>query len=85
MKNTFPIIEKAYLVGTHHYCFRAGTPSEIIKVVVGTPDKKSSPRICYEVEYSDGIKDYVPISEVGINYEIITFKDIIKGKFKKNN
>lgn len=70
--------EKVYLIGTHHYCFRHGIPSEIIGVVMGKPDKNSKPRLAYKVEFSDGVVDFVPVSEIDINYKIVTFTDILK-------
>lgn len=75
-------IEKAYIVGTHHYCFRAGEPSEIVGVVISTPDK-SEPRLAYKVLYSDGAEDFIAVSDVGVNYEIISWWDIIKSKIPK--
>ena len=81
MKKEFPKKEKVYLVGTHHYCFREGEPSEIIGVKMGQPDKKAKPRLVYEVEYSDGMIDEVCVSEIGINYKIISFDEIKSGIF----
>ena len=83
MKTEFPRKEKVYLVGTHHYCFRAGEPSEIIGVKMGQPDEASKPRLVYEVEFSDGVVDEVCVSEIGMNYQIITFADVKSGKFDK--
>lgn len=81
MKKEFPKKETVYLVGTHHYCFREGEPSEIIGVKMGQPDKKAKPRLVYEVEYSDGMIDEVCVSEIGINYKILSFGDIKSGIF----
>jgi len=83
-KIIYPIKEKVYLVGTHHYCFRHGEPSEIIGVVMCKSDNHSKSILVYEVEYSDGVKDLVPVSEIGINYQITTFYEICTGKFKQH-
>jgi hypothetical protein len=83
MKQEFPRKEKVYVASTHHYCFRRGEPSEIVGVKMGQPDKKSKPRLVYEVEYSDGVRDEICVSEIGINYQILTFADVKSGKFHK--
>ena len=82
-KIIYPTKEKVYLVGTHHYCFRAGEPAEVIGVIMGKPSADAEPRLAYEVEYSDGITDLVPVSEIGLNYQIITFAEVRSGKFNK--
>ncbi len=79
----YPIKEKAFIVGIDYHCYRAGTPAEIIGVFMGKPDRRLEPRLVYEVEYSDGIRDFVCVSEVGNIYKIITLQDIIKGKIPK--
>ena len=83
MEQKFPKKEKVYVVGTHHYCFRAGEPSEIVGVKMGQPDEKSKLRLVYEVEYSDGFIDEICVSEIGMNYQILTFADVKSGKFHK--
>lgn len=83
-KQEYPKMEKVYVVGTHHYCFRAGEPSLIVGVKMGKPDEKSEPRLVYEVEYSDGAKDQICASEVGNIYKILTFADIKSGKYDKD-
>lgn len=75
-------IEKAYIVGIHHYCFRSGQPAEIVGVVIGTPGGLE-PRLAYKVLYSDGVEDYVVVADIDVNYKIITFWDIINGKIPK--
>jgi len=79
----YPRLEKCYIVGTDLHCFRTNEPAEIIGIFMGEPDKKSKPRLVYKVLYSDGVEDFIPVSEVGGFYEIITFVDIINGKIPK--
>ncbi|MEI6057695.1 MAG: hypothetical protein WCQ60_01845 [bacterium] len=55
--------EKAFLVGIHPYAFRPGTPAEIIGVYFATP-KGHKTRPCYRIRFSDGKKDWVPLSEI---------------------
>jgi len=79
-QSPYPQKEKCYIVGTDLHCYRCGEPSEIIGVFMGKPDVKSEPRLVYKVLFSDGIEDYIPVSEIGYAYTLITWHDIIKGK-----
>lgn len=81
MKQEYPKKEKVYVVATHHCCFRVGEPSEIIGVKMGQSGEKSKPRLVYEVEYSDGVRDEICVSEIGMNYQLLTFTDVKSGKF----
>ena len=69
--------EDVYLVATNKNLFRAGIPAKIIKVVMVTQGNELSPRLCYQVRFSDGKKDWVPISDWGNSYKIITFSEIL--------
>lgn len=71
------MIEKVYYVNNHRYGYRGNEPAEIIGVKMYTPEGKT-PRLCYEVEYSDGTRDYRVVDEEE-HYHIITFNDIING------
>lgn len=69
--------QKCYLIGLHSACFRFGEISEIIGVAMVTPDSKKTDRLAYKIVFFDGVEDYVPISEVGVNYQIITVRQVI--------
>lgn len=71
--------EKAYLIGTHAYSFRSGEPAEIIgiKLVESAPGLKLLKwRLCYEIEFSDGQRDYQPIKDES-NYKIVKLSDLL--------
>ena len=69
--------EDVYLVNTHRYLYRPGTPARIIGIDMCTPGDKS-PRLCYHILYADGQDDWVPIKDKKL-YKIITFRDILNG------
>ena len=73
--------ESVYLVGTHRYSFRAGEIAKIIGVKIVTPDNLK-PRLCYHVEYADGVQDFVQIYN-NCDFEIITQNDIINKNVPK--
>ncbi len=77
----YPIYEKAYLVGINPYCYRSGEPSEIIDVIIYTPKHNSPQRLCYKIKFFDGAIDYIPSTEVGHNYKIITFANLVSGEY----
>lgn len=79
----YPVKEKVFAVGIHRYMFRAGKPAEIKGFKMVKPNEKSESRLCYEVEFSDGYKDWFPISEVDKTFKIITFENILKGEIPK--
>lgn len=69
--------QKAFLVGTHRYTFRAGKPAEIIGIVFATPlGHKTRP--VYRIRFSDGHTDCVPLSDVHVNphHKIISEADV---------
>lgn len=76
-------VEKAFLVGIHRYCFRAGEPSEIIGVKMTRKSVVEDFRLCYLIEFYDGTQDYVPVSEVGTHWKVISFRDIFEGEIPK--
>lgn len=53
----------AYLIGTHPYSFRSGSPAEIVAVVFVTPPNASDMRACYHIRFNDGVEDFVPVSD----------------------
>jgi hypothetical protein len=76
----YPTKEKCYLVGVHRYCFRAGVPAEITGVKMCQPSVMADYRFGYEIEFSDGKTDIVPVSEIGIHWKMITFLEILNGE-----
>jgi hypothetical protein len=57
------LTQKCYLVGVHRYSFRAGEPAEIIGVKFAKPTGYEW-RLAYEVEFIDGIRDFVAFSDL---------------------
>jgi hypothetical protein len=77
-------MEKCYAVGIHRYCFRAGELSLVIGIGFAWIKRGIKEwRLVYEIEFSDGEKDTIPVSEVGIHWKLIKFSDIINGKIPK--
>lgn len=70
--------EKVFLVGIHRNSFRAGEPAEIIGLKMCQPSEMAEPRLCYEVEFGDGVIDYVPLSD-NLNFDIISWNNLING------
>jgi hypothetical protein len=70
--------EQLFLVPIHRYGFRAGEPAAILGTQKITPHGLPT-RLCYEVEFPDGTKDFVPIKDGG-NFRIISASDILSGK-----
>lgn len=70
--------QKAYLVGTHRYSFRAGQPAEIIGVQFVTP-MHAAPRPCYHIQFEDGQQDFVALSECH-RFAIISEYDVRQGR-----
>ena len=88
IENYKQIMEDCYVVGVHRYCFRAGTPAKVIGVKfinfrhqdnTAIDTIRYERRLVYEIEYSDGQRDSIPVMEININYKLITFDDIILG------
>ena len=60
------------LVGVHRYAFRTGKTSKIIGVKMVTP-QGLEPRLCYHIQFADGVEDFVPISSVDCgDFEFVT-------------
>ena len=57
-----------YITGVHRHCFRDGEPARIIGVV-GWNDVNYGWRPCYHVEYGDGFRYLIPISDY-CNYKL---------------
>lgn len=70
--------QKAYLVGTHRYSFRAGKPAEIIGVQFLKPVNAEA-RPCYYVQFEDGWQDFIPLSEAH-HFVIISEDDVRRGR-----
>ena len=75
------IYTNAYLVGTHEHSFRRGVPGHIIGVKIVSPDNLDK-RLCFHIRFADDAEDYVAVDD-SINYEIISFDDIINGNIPK--
>lgn len=58
--------------------YKSGIPAEIIGVGMITPDIIAKPRLCYKIQWHDGVEDWVPASDSD-NYKIISFQDILNG------
>lgn len=71
-------LDKAYFVGISKHSFRAGTPAEIIGIIMVSIEVHPTPRPNFHIRFSDGTEDYVPIIDSD-NYKLITFTDIING------
>ena len=71
--------QRAYLVGTHRYSYLAGTPGEVLGLVILTPKEGEDPRPCYHVRYPEGKEDYVAIVD-SQHYEIISETDLKEGR-----
>jgi hypothetical protein len=69
-----PQTQKAFLIGTHSNSFRPGEPAKIIGVVFVTPDGFPA-RVCYEVLYKDGRKDFVALSD-SLNFQIVSEDEV---------
>lgn len=77
---------KAYYVGLHRYQFQAGTPAEILGVVMVTLEGKK-PCPCYHLKFPDGREDYSPLIDedffgqggYGKLYEIISEEQVRSG------
>jgi hypothetical protein len=59
-------VNYVFLEPVHQYAYRR--PNCAIPVITGLvhiePDDGSKERMCFEVTYEDGFKDYVPTSEI---------------------
>lgn len=55
-------ISPAYLTNTHHHCFRPHVEARIIGVYFAKPANLDE-RLVYEIQYADGVIDYVPLTE----------------------
>jgi hypothetical protein len=74
--------DKAYYVGIHRYSHKSGIAAEIIGVGMITHDNISEPRLCYKIQWYDGVEDWVPVSDSD-NYKIISFQDVLSGNIPK--
>ncbi len=63
-------IRTAYLKTNSRYSYRDGEVAKITGIFLITPEKHDS-RPCFQLEFSDGDIDYMPINDDAANYEII--------------
>ena len=75
--------EDVYLIAINENLFRPHIPAKIIGVKQIKPSDDLMPRLCYSVKYSDGKRDWLPISDFGKTYKICTFNEIIKNQTAK--
>jgi hypothetical protein len=71
--------EDMYVVGTNIHCFRAGEPA----LIIGFKIDLKRERFVYIIRFSDNVTDAIPLIELNTIYEVISFKDIIKGNIPK--
>jgi hypothetical protein len=77
--------EKLFVVGTHRYSFRAGTPAEVVAEAMFTPEGLE-PRPGFILRFEDGTEDIVPVfaahgsNEKNPHYEFVTEADIEAGR-----
>ena len=77
--------EKLFIVGTHPCSFKAGTPAEVVGVVMSTPEGLE-PRPGFILRFEDGTEDTLPIfaasgsTEKNPHFEFITEADIQAGR-----
>ena len=69
-------INKAFIVGIHRYCYKAGEVAEITNMVW------VSDRLCYEAKYLDDSIDFIPVIDEA-NYIIISELDVKEGNIPK--
>ena len=73
------LTQKSYLVGIHRYAGRAGEPAEILQLKWCKPNGDYDWRLAFEIEFFDGVRDYVPYSDVVAGlYKIISDVDLIE-------
>jgi hypothetical protein len=58
------LMREAKLLGTNRYAYRNGESARITGVYQVRPHLGADPRMCYQIQYDDGVIDYVPLSEV---------------------
>jgi len=68
----------AGFTGTHRYSFRVGEKARIVGVKMVQPDEGGDWRTCFEVEYFDGKRDYVPLWDPDATYDIAKFHEPTK-------
>lgn len=73
-------IYRAFLVGVHRHCFKAGQAGEVTNVYYVKPVGLDW-RMAYQVRFDDGVRDYVAVSDVEAgNYEWVSEEDARMGK-----
>jgi hypothetical protein len=66
MKIVSDVYLKAVIPG-----FRPGEPAKINRVIMAHPEGRN-PRPCFELEYKDGVKDYVTMSDFQAGHYVVT-------------
>lgn len=69
--------QKAYLVGTVRYFFRAGEPAEIVGTEF-TDARQRPARLVYRIRFPDGKEDLVPQDNFNC-FQIISEEDVRAG------
>lgn len=65
--------KNAYLQPNHEHCFRSDSDENpLVTGVVVASIGEGRERLCYEVKYEDGFKDYVPFESVKIGNYVLT-------------
>lgn len=67
-------VEKAYIVRTSEKNFRTKEPAEIIGVKLVKPNGSCDYRLCYEIEFSDGQRDFFAAKE---GCKIVKLSDLL--------
>lgn len=62
--------KKAFLILIHPDVYHGGEPAEIVGVVLGSPEGPAE-RPCYVVDFYDGYRDYILVSESSL-YKIVS-------------
>lgn len=75
---SYPIIKKCYLFSKNVNNYRSVDNREIVGLRMVKPSEELEKRLCYDVEFEDGERDYIPVSEIDMNYDLVTSDYIIK-------
>lgn len=62
--------QKAFLILIHPDAYHSGEPAQIAGVVLGTPEDGME-RPCYVVDFYDGYRDYILVSDTSL-YKIVS-------------
>jgi 5-hydroxyisourate hydrolase-like protein (transthyretin family) len=68
--DTFPKTERVFLINTHPYGFRTGEPAEVVSVKMVKPSEDHDWRLCYELVFEDGTRDFTAVED-NKNFEFL--------------